>query len=170
MNASICQSVYMSICLSVIMLSPPKRLQRSSTKLATSLPLMVSVCKSNIFFLYVRQHYFFHASSLRSVCTLGCLLLNYWMEFNKIQCYITSPHGKGVREQYNFSVHLSFHVSVVHPSVLHAILLNHWGIILPNLLYHFPSWWGCLRVTLFVHLSIWHVSVVCPYVRYAISS
>ena len=42
------------------------------------------------------------------------------MEFNRT-CYITSPHGTGVREQH------FFRCVVVRPSVRHCLLLNHWA-------------------------------------------
>ena len=50
-------------------------------------------------------------------------------------CYISSPHDKGVWEQYYFSLGLSS----VHPSVmLSPPKPLTW--IQPNLLHHFPSW------------------------------
>ena len=35
-----------------------------------------------------------------------------WAEFNQT-CYVTSPHGKSVREQHYFSMHLSIRASVL---------------------------------------------------------
>ena len=85
---------------------------------------MVRVCESNIIFLCVRR---------TSICPSRYLLLNHWAEFNQT-CYITFPHGKGVREQHYFSVrpsnvHLSVALSPPKPL----------GGIQPNLLHHFPS-------------------------------
>ena len=101
----------------------------NSTKAAASLPLTVKLCESNIIFrvsvhLYVRRP---------STCPSRYLLLNHWAELNQTY-YITSPHGKGVREQY-FSVRpLSVHLSVMlsPPKPLDRIQ--------PNLLNHCPSW------------------------------
>ena len=53
------------------------------SQLATSLPLMVRECESNIIFPSVRR---------LSICLLCYLLLNHLAEFNQT-CYITSPHG-----------------------------------------------------------------------------
>ena len=52
---------------------------------------MVRICESNII-LSMRPS---------SISLSRYLLLNHWAEFNQT-CYITSPHGKGVREQHNF--------------------------------------------------------------------
>ena len=60
---------------------------RKSTKLATSLPLMVRVCKNKIIFLCVRP-----CVRRSSICMSHYLLLNHWAEFNQ-SCHITSPHG-----------------------------------------------------------------------------
>ena len=95
-HLSIHPSVRLSSIYLSVMLSP-----LNSTKLATSLPLMVRVCKSNIFFC---------AFVVRSS---RYLLLNHWAEFSQT-CYITFPHGKGVQEQHYFSVHLlSVHLSIM---------------------------------------------------------
>ena len=105
-------------------LSPSKAL--GALKLSTSLPLIVRVCESNIFFVRpsfvhlsvklspkplsgiqpnllplwlgcARATLFFRVSIRRpSICLSHYLLLNHWVEFNQT-CYITSPHGKGVR-------------------------------------------------------------------------
>ena len=89
---------------------------------------MVKLCKST----------YFHASvclcvHCPSICLSRYFLLNNWAEFNQT-CYITFPHGKGVREQHYFSVrpsnvHLSVALSPPKPL----------GGIQPNLLHHFPS-------------------------------
>ena len=52
-------------------------------------------------------------------------------------CYITSPHGKGVREQHYFSMRPSVHASV-HSSVTLSPP-EPLGGILPTSLHHFPS-------------------------------
>ena len=89
-----------------------------------------------------------------SIRCLSRYLLNHWAEFYQ-PCYITSPHGKGVQEQYYISVHLSpvyLSVTLSPPKPL--------GGIQPNLQHHFPSWFGCARATLFFHVSI------CPSVHH----
>ena len=135
-----------------------------STELATSLPLMVRVCESNIIFPCVRP------SMRPCIRPSRYLLLNHWAEFYRLR-YITSPH-----ETLFFRA--SVRPCVRRPS--HYLLLNHWaefyrtcyiisphgkgvrdnifsvrpsvhssvtlsppkslGEILPNLLHHFPSW------------------------------
>ena len=88
-----------------------KTIWRNSTKLASSNPRMVRVCESKLFFQCVRP------SVRRSICLSRYLLLNCKAEFNQT-CFITSPHGKGVREQHYFSVCPSVHASgVVHLSI-----------------------------------------------------
>ena len=102
---------------------------------------MVRVCESNIIFPCVRRP---------SICLSCCLLLNHWAEFNQT-CYITSPHGKDVREQHYFFVPLSsidLSVMLSPPKPL--------GGIQPNLLHHFPSWLVCARATLFFHSPVRH--------------
>ena len=59
---------------------------------------MVRVCKSNIVFQFVCL---VPVSMCPSICLSCYLLLNNWGEFNQT-CYITSPNGKGVREQLFF--------------------------------------------------------------------
>ena len=54
----------------------------NSTKLATSLPLMIKVCESNIIF---------QCFCCPSICQSRYLILNHWVEFNQT-CYITFPH------------------------------------------------------------------------------
>ena len=67
--------------------------------------LMVRVCESNIF-ACVRRPF---------ICPSRYLLLNHQVEFNQT-CYITSPHGKGVREQhYLFCPFV--HSCIRHPSI-----------------------------------------------------
>ena len=104
---------------------------------------MVRVRESKSFFTCVR---------CPSICPSRYLLLNHWAEFNQTR-YITSPHGKGAREQIIFyvrplSVHLSVTVSPPKPL----------GGIQPNMLQHLPSWLGCARATLY---SV-RPSGICP--------
>ena len=71
-------SVHLSIAL-----SPPKTTGWNLIKLATSLPLMVRVCKSNIFFVCVCVHLCVHLC----LCHPSIMLsppkdLNHWVEFN----------------------------------------------------------------------------------------
>ena len=73
-----------------------------------------------------------------SICPSHYLLINHRAEFNQT-CYITFPHGWGVREQHYFSVCPSVRPSFIHLSVMlspHKPL----GGIQPNLLHHSPSW------------------------------
>ena len=122
----------------------------NSTKLATSLLLVVRLCESNIIFLCLHV-------SIRAfvVHPSVCHLLNHWAKFNQT-CYITTPHGKGVREQHYFFVHLSFiHLSVM-PSPPKPL-----SRIQPHLLHHFPSWLGSARTTLFFCPSVWG-QFICP--------
>ena len=123
-----CVSVHPCICRPSICLSHYYLLNHwadYSTKLATSFPLMVRVCESNIFFPCIRRP---------SICPLRYLFLNHWAEFNQT-CYVTSSHVKGVLEQHYFSVH----PSSVHLSVMLSPPKPKSGIQ-PNLLHHFPSW------------------------------
>ena len=76
---------------------------------ATSLPLMARVCESNIF-ACVRRPF---------VCPSCYLLLNHQVEFNQT-CYITSPHGKGVREQHYLFCPFGIRASVIRPSVINS--------------------------------------------------
>ena len=104
-------SVRPSICLSVaryLLLNH----WGNSTKLAISLTFMVKVCESDIIFLCVRP----------CVCRLSVVLSppKNWVDFN-LNFYITSLHGKVVREQNSFSMRPSVCVSVIRPSVRHAI-------------------------------------------------
>ena len=57
---------------------------------------------------------------LLSICLSYYLFLNHWVEFNQT-CYITCPHGKGVREQHFFPC---IHGPSICPSPY--LLLNHW--------------------------------------------
>ena len=87
---------------------------------------MIRVCKSNIIFLCI--HPCFHCSS---ICPSRYLLLNHWVEFNQT-CYITSPHGQGMREQHYFfmcpsilmSVNLSVKLSPPKPLIMKTYLYN----------------------------------------------
>ena len=60
-------------------------------------------------------------------------------EFNQT-CYITTRHGKGVREQHHFSMRPSF----VHLSVTLSPAISQGGIQL-NLLHHSPPMVGVLK-------------------------
>ena len=76
-------------------------------------------------------------SKIRFLTSPSCyLLLKHRAEFYQT-CYITFPHGKGVREQHYFSVR-----ACVRPSsarcLSHYLLLNHWAEFNQNLLHHFP--------------------------------
>ena len=76
---------------------------------------MVRVCKSNI--ISVRPASVHLSPS-------HYLPLNHWAEFNQT-CYMTSPHDKGVREQYYFSVRrLSVWRQSICPS--RYLLPNQW--------------------------------------------
>ena len=72
------------------------------------------------FFFFFFFFFFFEAMGILlpppsvrpSICLSACyLLLNHWEEFYHT-CYITYLYGKGVREQYYFSVHRSVHLSI----------------------------------------------------------
>ena len=114
---------------------------RNSTKLATSVPLMVRVCESNIFSvrpssvhlsltlsppkqptslpLIVRMcesNISFPCVRRSSICPSRYRLQNHWAKFNQT-CYNTFLHGKGLREQ----LHFSLRPSGVYPFVRHAI-------------------------------------------------
>ena len=91
--------------------------------------LLVRVCDSNIIFLSVRPP---------SFCPSSYLLRNLRAEFNQT-CYITSRHGKGVREQPYFYVLPSMRPAAIHLSIKLSPL-KPLGGIQPNLLHHFPSW------------------------------
>ena len=119
---------------------------------------MVKVCDSNIFLS--RRPTSVHLSVTLSPKPLGGMqpnlivaLLDFSLTFF---CYITSTCGKGVREQHYF-----FRAPVVRPSSPKAL-----GGIQLNLLYHFPSWLGCARATLFFRSFVWRLSIL----RHAISS
>ena len=73
---------------------------------------MVRVSESNIIFPCIL---------CPSICPSCYLLLNHRVEFNQT-CYITSPHGKGVREQH-------FFLCVCRLSICQSryLLLNHWA-------------------------------------------
>ena len=104
-----------SICPSCYLLLN-HRAELYQTCYITSLPLMVTVCASNVIFLCVRP------CVRRPSIFLSHYLLNTGRNSTKI-CYIISSHGKGVREQHYFSVRSS-----VRPSICLSryLLLNHW--------------------------------------------
>ena len=72
-----------------------------------------------VYFQQQGVRFFLNASSRPSVFP-SRYLLNHWAEFYQT-CYITSSHGKGVREQHYFSERPSVSVSVVRLPVRHAI-------------------------------------------------
>ena len=105
---------------------------------------MVRVCESNIIFPRVRRP---------SICRSRYLLLSHWAEFNQT-CYITSPHGWGVRKQHYFSVCPSIlSVTLSLPKPLDGIQ--------PNLLHHITSPYGksVREQHFFVRPSSVHLSV-----------
>ena len=110
-NLSVRPSVRPSVRLSSlhlsVKLSPSKQLGGIQPKLATLHPAMVRVYESNIIFPCVRRP---------TICPSHYLLLNHWAELNQT-CFITSSHGKDVREQHYFSVRPSVHPASVHLSV-----------------------------------------------------
>ena len=150
---------------------------RNSTKIATSRPLMVRVCESNIIFPCVR------ACIHRPTVCLSCfLLLNLWAEFN-LSCYITSVHGKGVRQQHYFSVRPAglatatlFFCASISPCIhrppicsSHHLLLNHWVEF--NQTSYISSPYGkSVREQLFSVFPSFCASVVCLSVWQAIFS
>ena len=88
--------------------------RRNSTKLVTSLTLMVRVCESNIIFPCA-------SPSMRPSPINLSVTLSSPKPLGGIQtCYISSPHDKAMREQHYFSVRPSICLS------LH-LLLNHWA-------------------------------------------
>ena len=100
--------------------------------------------ESRINYLLTYLHYFFRASirpcvHRPSICPSRYLPLNHWAEFNRT-CFITSPHGKGVREQHYFSLLPSFRASVVVHMSITLPPPKPLGGIQPNLLHHFPLW------------------------------
>ena len=99
-----------------------------------------------------------NASGHLSVCLSRYLLLNHWAEFYPT-CYITSPHGMGVREQHYFSVHPSVCASFVRLSITLSAPPKPLVGIEPNLLHHFPSCSECARATLFFSASVRSSSV-----------
>ena len=96
------------------------------------------------------------------------LFLNHLAEFYQT-CYITSPHGKGVREQVIF---LCVRPCVRRPSIClsHYLLLHHWAEF--NQTCYFTSPHGMVvrhQPYFSVHLPA-RASVARPCVRHAISS
>ena len=81
--------------------------------------------------------------------------LYHWAEFNQT-CYITSPHGKGVREQHYFSVHPS-----ICPS--RYLLVNYWATKLATSL-------PLMVIVCESNINIFQASAIRPSVRHAISS
>ena len=83
--------------------------KQNLTKLATSLPLIIRVCESNITYPCVHGP---------SICPSCYLLLNHLAEFNQT-CYITGPHAWGMREQdYFWCICLFMCLSSVHLFVM----------------------------------------------------
>ena len=132
--------------------------RRNSTKLGTSLSLMVRVCKSSIIFLCVLPS--LRSSSHLSVTLsppkpLGCIQANLLHH---------SPHGKGVRKQHYFSVCPSVRASVVRPPLCHEIS-------------SYTTWRNLTKLATSLFLMIggcesnifFRASVVRPFVRHAIS-
>ena len=136
---------------------------QNSTKLATSLPLMVRVRESNIIFSCVRP-------SVRrpSICLSRYLLLNLWTEFNQT-CYISSLYGKGVQEQHCLSVRSSLYPSSVSLYVT-LLLLNHWAEFNKSCHITSPHGKGVRKQYYFPVSPSVHASVVRPSVRHAITS
>ena len=100
-----------SVHLSV-MLYPPKPLGRIKPNLLHHFPSWFGCARATLFF---------SVSIVRvSVCLSRYLFLNHWAEFNQT-CYITSLHGKDVREQHFFSY-------VSRPSICPSRnILKHWA-------------------------------------------
>ena len=150
--ARVCESSIVSVRPPFVHLyvtkSPPKPLGEIQPNLLHNFPLWLG-CAWATFFPCV-------CPSVRppSVHLSITLSPKHWAEFNQT-CYITSPHGKGVREQL-FSVRLSsVHLLVtLYPP-------KKPGRIQPNLLHLFPSWKGCARAKLFFRSSVWRLSI-CP--------
>ena len=72
-----------------------------------------------------------YTSFKTSVCPSNCpscyLLLNHWAEFNQT-CYI--PCGKGVQEQYHFSVCLSGFYQFIYPHIqMGSLVAKNYGHI-----------------------------------------
>ena len=97
------------------------------------------MCKSSIIFLCVRPS---SVVRRKSICLSHYLLLNRWAEFNQI-CYITSPHGKGVREQHYFSA---------CPSTSRYHLLNHCAEFNQTCYITFPHVWGVREQHYFIYI------------------
>ena len=66
--------------------------------------------------------------SIQPSAYLTCYLLNHWVEFNQT-CYMTSPHDKGVWEQYYFSFCPMWSSDGVRRSlfICHAVFLKTTG-------------------------------------------
>ena len=79
---------------------------------------------SSEFLLLSHTYYFFRPFVPTSICPSRYLFLILWAEFNQT-CYMTSPHGTGVREQHYFSFCLSVCSSIYS---LRYLLLNHLAV------------------------------------------
>ena len=103
---------------------------------------------------------FFRPIVPTSICLSRYLFLILWAEFNQT-CYMTSPHGKGVREQHYFSVCLSVCSSIYS---LRYLLLNHLAEFDQTCYMHSPREKVCesniifLSVRPFVCLTV----MLCP--------
>ena len=146
-HPSVCPlSIHLSVILS------PKPLDGIQPNLLHHFPSWLECVRATLFFL-VSIHLCVRCPS---ICLSHYLLLNHWEEFNQT-CYITSLHGKGVREQHFF-----FRVSVVHPSVHHVcyLLLNHWAEFNQTCYITSTHGKGVWEQHYFFHSSVWHLSVM----------
>ena len=106
---------------------------RNSPKLATSLPLIVSLCESNIIFLCVRP-------CLRHPSICPHAISSYTTRRNSTNLATSLPPMVRVCESNIFMcVRPSLRLSSVHMSVT-LTPSKPLGGIQPNLLHHFPSW------------------------------
>ena len=85
-----------SICLSCYLLLKP--LGGILSNLLHDFPTWQGCACATLFFCLS-----IHLSIQLSISPSRYLLLNHWAESNQT-CYMTSPHGKSVREQYYFSI------------------------------------------------------------------
>ena len=137
-------SVHLSVTL-----SPPKPLGGIQPNLLHHFPSLLGCFESNIIFPCVRRP---------SICSSRYLLLNHWAECNQT-CYITSPHGWGVRDNIIFPCVRSC-VSRPSTCLLRYLLLNHWAEFNQTCYITSPHGKGCAREQLFsvrptsVHLSV----------------
>ena len=104
-------SFYLSVTLSL-----PKPLGEIQSNLLNHFPSWLGCARATLLF-----RVFVRSCVRRPFIYLSCyLILNHWAEYNQT-CYITSPHGKSVREQHFFtvrpsSVHLSITLSPPRPT------------------------------------------------------